>query len=71
MRFEPKPPAAMIMTRSPKPASVQISTFLGECLQEKMLPGIEALAERDPQVYFAVTVLWKIIASWVYDLEEY
>jgi hypothetical protein len=36
-----------------------------------MLPGIEALAERDPQVYFAVTVLWKIIASWVYDLEEY
>lgn len=24
-----------------------------------------------PDVYFAVTVLWKIIASWVYDLAEY
>ena len=34
MIFKPRPPAAMIMTRSPKPASVQISTFLGECLQE-------------------------------------
>jgi hypothetical protein len=36
-----------------------------------MLPEMETLAERDPQVYFAVTVLWKIIASWVYDLDEY
>ncbi|MCI0539623.1 MAG: HEAT repeat domain-containing protein [Verrucomicrobiales bacterium] len=32
---------------------------------------IEALQRRDPAVYFAVTVLWKILASWVYDLEEY
>lgn len=36
-----------------------------------MLPGIEVLASRDPEVYFAATVLWKIMASWVYDLEEY
>ncbi|MGA2476819.1 MAG: hypothetical protein ABSF73_09385, partial [Terriglobia bacterium] len=27
-----KPPAAMMMTRPPKPACVQISTLLGECL---------------------------------------
>lgn len=36
-----------------------------------MVPGIEDLARRDPEVYFAVTVLWKIISSWVYGLEEY
>jgi hypothetical protein len=36
-----------------------------------MLPDIEVLATSDPEVYFAVTVLWKIIASWIYDLEEY
>ena len=32
---------------------------------------IEQLRRRDPEVYFAVTVLWKILASWVYDLEDY
>jgi hypothetical protein len=30
MIFKPKPPAAMMMSHSPKPASVQISTFSGE-----------------------------------------
>jgi hypothetical protein len=48
-----------------------VAYVIGTQHQDKMLPGIEALAERDPEVYFAVTVLWKIIASWVYDLEEY
>ncbi len=48
-----------------------VAYIIGTQDQEKMLPGIEALAERDPQLYFAVTVLWKIIASWVYDLEEH
>ena len=48
-----------------------VAYIIGTQDREKMLPGIEALAERDPRVYFAVTVLWKIIASWVYDLEEY
>ncbi len=36
-----------------------------------MLSEIEQLAASDPEVYFAVTVLWKILASWVYELEEY
>jgi HEAT repeat protein len=31
--------------------------------------GIEALRLRDPEVYFAVTVLWQITSSWVYGLE--
>jgi len=33
MIFKPKPPSATILTRPPKPASVQIYTLLGECLQ--------------------------------------
>ena len=32
---------------------------------------IERLKERDPEVYFAVTVLWKIMTSWIWELEEY
>ena len=38
---------------------------------EKSFAGkIENLRARDPEVYFAVTVLWKILASWIYDLKE-
>jgi HEAT repeat protein len=48
-----------------------VAYIIGMQAKDVMLPGIEALAERDPQVYFAVTVLWKILASWVYGLEEY
>lgn len=48
-----------------------VAYIVGTQDREAMLPQIEALAERDPQVYFAVTVLWKIISSWVYGLEEY
>jgi HEAT repeat protein len=32
---------------------------------------IELLRQDDPEVYFAVTVLWQIMNSWVYGLEEY
>ncbi|RJS71999.1 hypothetical protein CW714_05065 [Methanophagales archaeon] len=32
---------------------------------------IEKLKERDQEVYFAVTVLWKIMTSWIWGLEEY
>ncbi len=48
-----------------------IAYIVGTQDREKMLPEIETLAARDPQVYFAVILLWKIIASWIYDLEEY
>jgi HEAT repeat protein len=48
-----------------------VAYIIGTQDREKMVSEIETLAECDPQVYFAATVLWKIIASWVYDLEEY
>ena len=39
--------------------------------REAMIGDIEGLRNSDPEVYFAATVLWKIIESWVYLLEEY
>ena len=39
--------------------------------RDALLPQVEALAAHDPEVYFGVTLLWKIIASWTYGLEEY
>jgi len=32
---------------------------------------VEAICEADPEVYFAASVLWQILASWVSDLKEY
>jgi len=33
--------------------------------------NIEAICKADPEVYFAASVLWQILASWVSDLKEY
>lgn len=32
---------------------------------------VEAICKADPEVYFAASVLWQIVASWVNDLKEY
>jgi hypothetical protein len=32
---------------------------------------IEAICKTDPEVYFAASVLWQIVDSWVHDLKEY
>jgi HEAT repeat protein len=47
-----------------------VAYVIGTQGRDRVLGEIEALAKRDPEVYFAVTVLWKILASWVYELEE-
>jgi hypothetical protein len=48
-----------------------VAYIVGSQKQEAYLDQIEALKQHDPEVYFAVTVLWKIFASWVYELEEF
>lgn len=48
-----------------------IAYIIGNQGQEKFVQEIELLKAQDPEVYFAVTVLWKIMSSWVYGLEEY
>ncbi len=50
---------------------VWISYILGVQDKEKYLTDIEELKKIDSEVYFAVTVLWKIMESWIYRLEEY
>ncbi len=40
--------------------------------KDKFVQGdVEAICHADPQVYFAASVLWQIVASWVNDLREY
>ena len=40
--------------------------------KEKFVQGdVEAICQADPEVYFAASVLWQIVASWVNDLREY
>lgn len=48
-----------------------ISYIIGVQDKEKHLEEIESLREKDSEVYFAVTVLWKIMESWIFGLEEY
>ena len=44
---------------------------LGSVEQEKIIGNIERLRADDPEIYFAVTLLWKIMSSWVFNLKEY
>jgi len=48
-----------------------VAYILGTQPKERLIGEIEKLRARDAEVYFAVTVLWKIMTSWVYDLKEY
>lgn len=48
-----------------------VAYILGTQEQTRLVAEIEDLSRQDPEVYFAVTVLWKIVSSWVYGLEEY
>ncbi len=48
-----------------------VAYIIGTQDQQACIGQIEELRRRDPEVYFAVTVLWQILASWVYNLEEY
>lgn len=48
-----------------------ISYIVGTQQQVRVIGHIEELRRVDSEVYFAVTVLWKIMTSWVYGLESY
>ena len=48
-----------------------ISYIIGMQGEERYVAEIEKLKEHDSEVYFAATLLWKIITSWVYELKEY
>jgi len=47
-------------------------SYIVGCGKDKFLEtDIEAICKADPEVYFAASVLWQIVASWVNDLKEY
>lgn len=48
-----------------------ISYIIGMQGEEKYISEIERLKNNDPEVYFAVTLLWKITTSWINGLKEY
>jgi len=45
--------------------------ILGTNQEKDIIEEIEKLKKIDSELYFAVTVLWKIMSSWIYNLEEY
>lgn len=45
--------------------------IIGSSNPNRMINDIEKLKGIDPQLYFAVTVLWRIASSWIYQLKEY
>lgn len=48
-----------------------VAYIIGTQDQERYIYQIEQLSRKDPEVYFAVTVLWKVMTSWIWGLEEY
>jgi len=48
-----------------------ISYIVGYGKENFVQAEIESICNADPQVYFAASVLWQIVASWVNDLKEY
>ncbi len=48
-----------------------LSYIIGYGKDKFVQSDIEAICQTDPQVYFAASVLWQIVASWVNDLKEY
>ncbi len=45
--------------------------IISNSIPDRIINDIERLKKFDPELYFAVTVLWKITSSWVYQLKEY
>ncbi len=48
-----------------------VSYIVGYGKEKFLQADVEAICKADPEVYFAASVLWQIVASWVNDLREY
>ena len=48
-----------------------VSYIVGAGQEKFDCHDVQAICQADPQVYFAASVLWQIVASWVNDLKEY
>lgn len=61
----------LLAARNDEDSRQWISYILGMRDSKEFISELEALKAQDPEVYFATTVLWKIVSSWVYELKEY
>ena len=50
---------------------IWISYIVGYGKNKFPQAGVDAICKADPEVYFAASVLWQILASWVSELKEY
>ena len=48
-----------------------ISYIVGHGKTNLVEKEVDAICNADPEVYFAASVLWQILASWVDGLTEY
>lgn len=48
-----------------------MSYVIGYGKEKFVKDDVEAICNADPEVYFAASMLWQILASWVNDLKEY
>jgi hypothetical protein len=48
-----------------------ISYIVGYGKENFVQAEIESICKADPQIYFAASVLWQIVASWINELKEY
>jgi hypothetical protein len=45
--------------------------ILGYGKERFLEASVEAVCRSDPEVYFSASVLWQLLASWIYELKEY
>lgn len=48
-----------------------IAWIIGTQKEQRYISQMEELKQKDKEVYFAVTVLWKVLSSWVNGVETY
>jgi hypothetical protein len=61
----------LIPSMSDDEARKWIAWIIGTQDQANYISQIEQLKRKDQEVYFAVTVLWKILSSWIAELDIY
>lgn len=63
--------ADLLPLRTDEDARQWIAYMIGHQPPEHFTAEIASLEAEDPEVYFAVNVLWKILTSWTHRLTEY
>jgi len=48
-----------------------VAYIIGNAEEERVVKDFEKVKEQDPELYFATTVLWKLLRSWINGLKEY